>query len=136
MSCFRISASTLVKNKPLFQIASVRRLSSSSLAQKQYLVIAKDFIDAEAISRRLATREIHLDRCRELYKQNKMVVVGALRSDDSDYGKMLGSCHIYEAKNVEEVKQIISQDPYIDARVWEDVKIIPLKLVNLSEDSQ
>ncbi|ORY04801.1 hypothetical protein K493DRAFT_333762 [Basidiobolus meristosporus CBS 931.73] len=132
MFYLRSGASLLASHLP----PTIRRFSSHSLACKQYLVIAKDFIDAEAISRRLAIREAHLDRCRELYKQNKVVAVGALRSDDSDYGKMMGSCHIYEANDVEEVKRIISQDPYIDARVWEDVKIIPLKLVNLSVDAQ
>ncbi|KAK9765911.1 hypothetical protein K7432_005379 [Basidiobolus ranarum] len=132
MNCLRNRTFSLVKNIS----STTKSFSSLNIAHKQYLVIAKDFIDAEAISRRLATRETHLDRCRDLHKQNKILVVGALRSDDSDYGKMLGSCHIYEAKNVEEVKKIISQDPYIDARVWEDVKIIPLKLVSLSEGAQ
>ncbi|ORY00342.1 hypothetical protein K493DRAFT_256521 [Basidiobolus meristosporus CBS 931.73] len=112
--------------------ASVRVLSTYCKAQKQYLVIAKDFIDEEAISRRLATRDSHLARCRKLYKDRRMLAAGALKSDDSDYGKMLGSCHIYEAESIEQVKELISQDPYIAGRVWEDVKIMPLALVPLN----
>ncbi|KAK9711439.1 hypothetical protein K7432_007830 [Basidiobolus ranarum] len=111
---------------------SARSFSSYSKVRKQYLVIAKDFIDEEAISRRLATRDKHLIRCRSLYKEERMLAAGALKSDDSDYGKMLGSCHIYEAENIEQVKELISQDPYISGRVWEDVKIMPLALVDLN----
>ncbi|KAK9763608.1 hypothetical protein K7432_009555 [Basidiobolus ranarum] len=111
----------------------VRYFSSYFRASKQYLVIAKDFIDEEAISRRLATRDSHLTRCRELYKDKLMLAAGALKSDDSDYGKMLGSCHIYEAESIQEVKDLISKDPYLVGRVWEDVKIMPLILVPLNE---
>ncbi|ORX90962.1 hypothetical protein K493DRAFT_265124 [Basidiobolus meristosporus CBS 931.73] len=115
------------------KLSSARFFTTSLEARKQYLVIAKDFIDEEAISRRLATRDSHLSRCRTLYKDKLMLAAGALKSDDSDYGKMLGSYHIYEADSIQKVKELISQDPYLVGRVWEDVKIMPLNMVPLND---
>ncbi|KAK9765912.1 hypothetical protein K7432_005380 [Basidiobolus ranarum] len=114
--------------KHLGILAPKRGLSSCTPTSRQFLVIAKDFSDKEALSRRMASREEHLDNARELYSVDTILAGGAIFSEEGENGKMIGSCLVYEAENSEAVKKMIAKDPYIKGKVWDKIDIYPLKL--------
>ncbi len=91
----------------------------------QFLILAADFKDGEALDRRLAVREQHLERARKEHANGVLKVGGASLSDA---GKMHGSMLVVELENEEAVKQWIAEDPYIIGRVWDNVRIEPFKI--------
>ena len=55
---------------------------------KQYAVVAYDYTDNEALDRRLANREAHLDGVRGLARQGKFLSGGAILDSE---GRMIGT---------------------------------------------
>ncbi|MEX6687993.1 YciI family protein [Danxiaibacter flavus] len=91
----------------------------------QFLILAEDFKDGEALDRRLAVREQHLERARNEQAKGILKVGGATISDA---GKMHGSMLVVELENQDAVKQWIAEDPYVTGRVWDEIRIEPFKI--------
>jgi uncharacterized protein YciI len=83
--------------------------ATANAAKQQFILIARDFKDPEAITRRLDTRTKHLAEARELKKSGQIHYAGALFSDHSDSGKMVGSVIVFQAENAEEVRKIVER---------------------------
>jgi uncharacterized protein YciI len=87
----------------------------------QFIVIAYDGTDKDALARRMAVREAHLQFGRELYDSGKWLFgVGIL----DDAGRMIGSMIVCEFPSREEMeKQWLSKEPYIAGKVWQKIDI-------------
>ncbi|CEG71781.1 hypothetical protein RMATCC62417_07453 [Rhizopus microsporus] len=96
------------------------------LAPKKFVVIAKDFSDPECLQRRLAVRSKHLDGATELKKRGAIITGGAIL-DSHETGKMKGSAMICTGETIEEVEEMIRNDPYVKNKVWESWTIYPYK---------
>ncbi|RCH81032.1 hypothetical protein CU098_001511, partial [Rhizopus stolonifer] len=113
----------------LFLNKVTRRLFSSSFVlpdKKQFVVFLKDYKDPECLQRRLGVREKHLSGAITANKNGSLQAGGAIL-DSHQSGKMKGSVMIMSAESTEEVEQMILQDPYTKAKVWESWEIYPFK---------
>ncbi len=91
----------------------------------QFLIVAYDGLDDDALNRRMAAREAHL----ALVETNKAAghaKYGAALLDES--GKMIGSMMVVEYENQEALENWLKDEPYITQRVWEDVSISACKV--------
>jgi uncharacterized protein YciI len=91
----------------------------------QFLVIAKDGNDDEAIDRRTASREHHL-KYSDFAVQSGEQILGAALLDKDD--NMRGSVMIVEFEDVDKLQEWLKHEPYITGNVWKDVDIIPCKI--------
>lgn len=94
----------------------------------QFLILAIDYTDAEALNRRLTVREEHLARVRP-FKQSGHFIVGGAKLTDDD--KMVGSMLIIDFPTIEEAKAWLADDPYVKGKVWEKYEVIPFRIANV-----
>ena len=94
----------------------------------QFLVLAKDFKDEEALARRLAVRNAHLERMR-IEKNAGIFITGGAQLNEA--GAMAGSMLLVNGENEEAVKAWLMVDPYITGKVWEEVEIVPFKIADI-----
>ncbi|MFL9484094.1 YciI family protein [Chitinophagaceae bacterium LWZ2-11] len=94
----------------------------------QFLILAKDYTDSEALQRRLAVREKHLMRVREEKTKGSFIMGGAKLTDDN---KMFGSMLIVDLPSIEAVHEWLSTDPYVKDKVWESYEVIPFKIAEV-----
>ncbi|KAF9186703.1 hypothetical protein BGZ51_009825 [Haplosporangium sp. Z 767] len=102
-------------------------VSAAANAKKQFIVIARDYQDEEAQNRRMEVRPKHLEGARALKKSGTLQLGGALLSDHSESGKMIGSIMIFSAESEAEVAEIVEKDQYVTGKVWEHYQILPFR---------
>jgi uncharacterized protein YciI len=95
---------------------------------KQYVIIAHDGRDNEAVERRTAARPLHLDGARAL-KENGNYVTGGAILDDS--GVMRGSVMIVQFEDEEAMKAWIANDPYVTKGVWKSIEVKPFRVAEV-----
>ena len=95
---------------------------------QQFVIIAKDGIDSEALERRMTARPFHLERARELKANNNFVIGGATLDKE---GKMMGSVMIVQFENEEGLKQWLDNDPYVTGNVWKQIEVKPFKVAEV-----
>lgn len=93
----------------------------------QFLILADDYKDAEALNRRLSVRKDHLKRMRAEKAEGRFVIGGAKLNE----GKMIGSMLVVNLDDAEVVRKWINEDPYITGKVWEHVQIVPFKIADV-----
>jgi len=87
----------------------------------QFVLIAYDGTDKDALARRIAAREAHLKQGRELHAAGKWLYAAGILDD---VGKMIGSMIVCEFPSREEMeKQWLSREPYIAGKVWQKIDI-------------
>jgi len=91
----------------------------------QFLLLAYDATDADALNRRMAAREAHLANIAD-YKARGHMHMGAALLDDA--GKMIGSSIISEFPDRAAFDAWLAQDPYMVNKVWDKVQVIPCKI--------
>ncbi len=91
----------------------------------QYLIIAYD--NDNALDKRLASREAHIEGARKLMAQGKIVNAGALIEDE----KMVGSTLLVDFDTDDELDEWLESEPYVVNGVWnmEEFQIVPIKLL-------
>lgn len=94
----------------------------------QFLLVAYDATDSEALNRRLQVREEHFKRIGNLKKAGEFLAGGAILSDE---GKMIGSMIIYEYPEIKGLHEQLKEEPYLTAGVWEKIEIRPFRLANI-----
>ncbi len=94
----------------------------------QFVIIARDGIDADATGRRLAVRSTHLDGARKLKANNNFLVGGATLNED---GQMNGSVMLVQFPTEEEMKQWLENEPYVTGNVWETIEIRRFKVTEI-----
>ena len=91
----------------------------------QYMIVAYDGTDPEALERRLAVREAHLKGAIALKESGNLIAGGAILNDA---GQMIGSTTYVEFESREALDTWLVQDPYVTGDVWRDITITPIRL--------
>jgi uncharacterized protein len=94
----------------------------------QFLILADDYKDPDALSRRLSVREEHLKRVRREKAEGRFIIGGAKLNEQ---GKMHGSMLVVQLENEDAAKKWVSEDPYITGKVWERVEILPFRVADV-----
>ncbi|TKK68504.1 hypothetical protein FC093_10295 [Ilyomonas limi] len=94
----------------------------------QFIIIARDFKDSEALNRRLAARPTHLQRMKVEKEKGNFIMGGAKLNEQ---GNMFGSMLIVDLPDKRLVEDWIAADPYITEKVWETVEITPFRIAEV-----
>jgi|Laugrespbdmm15dd_1035085.scaffolds.fasta_scaffold84522_2 uncharacterized protein YciI len=94
----------------------------------QFVVTAMDYTDPDALQRRLANREAHIAGARKLIKEGRFISGGAILDAA---GRMAGSTLHLDFPDLESLRQLLEQDPYVSGKVWEHIDIKQAKLLPL-----
>ncbi|MGE4383241.1 MAG: YciI family protein [Arcobacter sp.] len=91
----------------------------------QYLVIAYD--NDNALERRLAVRDAHVEGTRKLMAEGKIINAGALIEDEV----MVGSTLLVDFATDDEIDEWLENEPYVKNNVWnmDEFQIVPVKLL-------
>ncbi|MCU0326391.1 MAG: YciI family protein [Spirosomaceae bacterium] len=95
---------------------------------QQYVIIAHDGIDENALDRRMNIRPFHLDGAKKLKENGNFVIGGAMLDDN---GKMIGSVMIVQFETEAELRQWEATEPYIVDGVWAKYEIKPFRVANV-----
>lgn len=91
----------------------------------QWLVVAHDAKDSEALDRRMKNRPAHLDGAHKLQENGNLVMGGAIL-DESD--RMVGTAAICQFETREELDHWLRTDPYVLGHVWQDITVLPFRV--------
>jgi uncharacterized protein YciI len=94
----------------------------------QFLLLAYDGTDPEALQRRLKVREEHLKRINLLKKSGKFLLGGAIFDNN---GKMIGSMIVYDFPDRQSLEERLKDEPYLTGKVWEKTEIKPFRLAKM-----
>ena len=89
----------------------------------QFVVFAHDHPDA--LDRRLAVRERHLDGVRRMKAEGTFFLGGALLDDA---GGMIGSMMLVEFPDRAALDAWLADEVYLNAKVWETVDVRPFRM--------
>jgi uncharacterized protein YciI len=95
-----------------------------------YAIISEDVPDS--LSKRLAAREAHLARLKDLVGAGRLLVAGphpAIDAEDPGNAGFTGSLVIVDFPSLEDAQRLADEDPYISAGVYEKVVVKPFKRV-------
>jgi uncharacterized protein len=90
----------------------------------QFLVVAMDGTDEDALERRQRTRPTHLDSIQPLVDAGDVLVGGAILSEAGD---MIGSMLLVDLPDRAGVDAWLAEDPYVTDGVWRDIEVHPFR---------
>ncbi|HET9037076.1 MAG TPA: YciI family protein [Myxococcaceae bacterium] len=93
-----------------------------------FLIVAHDFRDPDALSRRMEQRPAHVDSVRRMKAEGTFLEGGAILDGE---GRMVGSMLLVEFPSRSEVDAWLARDPYVTGQVWEHVTVRPFRRVQL-----
>lgn len=91
----------------------------------QWVVIARDGRDAEALARRMKARPKHFAALPGMLERGELHVGGAMLDDA---GKMCGSVAMLEFPDRAALDAWLAEEPYVTGDVWRDIEIIPFRI--------
>ena len=94
----------------------------------QFLIVAFDGTDPDALERRMKARPGHLENVAVLKKRGEFLLGGAILDDQ---GKMIGSMIVYEFPDRALLDKCLENEPYIINKVWEKIDIRPYRLAHI-----
>jgi len=94
----------------------------------QFIIIAQDYKDSEALNRRLAARPAHLERMKG-EKAKGIFIMGGAKLNEA--GNMFGSVLIVDLPGKTMVEDWVAADPYVTNRVWETIEITPFRIADV-----
>ena len=94
----------------------------------QFLLLAYDGTDPEALQRRLNVREEHLKRISLLKNTGEFLFGGAILDNN---GKMIGSMIVYDFPDRQSLEERLKDEPYLTGKVWEKTEIKPFRLAKM-----
>jgi uncharacterized protein len=94
----------------------------------QFLLIAYDGTDPDALNLRLKVREEHFAKIAVLKKSGEFVFGGAILDES---GKMIGSMILYDFPDRQSMDQKLKEEPYIINGVWKKITIQPFRLARI-----
>jgi uncharacterized protein len=94
----------------------------------QFLLVAFDSTDEEALVRRMRVREDHLKKISVLKHENKFICGGAILDDD---GKMVGSMIVYDFPDRQSLDTALMNEPYFTDEVWKKIEIRPFRMAKI-----
>lgn len=94
----------------------------------QYLIIARDGTDLEAMDRRMKVRPLHVETARELKQYNRFITGGAILDDT---GNMIGSMMVVQFETEDDLLIWMKNEPYITGNVWQSIEVNPFKVAEI-----
>lgn len=94
----------------------------------QFLLIAHDCTDKDALKRRMAVRPEHMRKIKLLKDIGEFLSGGAILDNG---GNMIGSMILYEMPDRETLDARLKEEPYIYGKVWEKIEIVPFRLATI-----
>ncbi len=91
----------------------------------QFLVLAKDFNDEQALDRRLAVRANHLQLAARLKESGNLIKGGAFLNET---GNMCGSVMIMEFESRQALDSWLEEEPYVLGKVWDSIEISEIRI--------
>ena len=88
-------------------------------SMSQFVVIGWDGPDGPA--RRKKNRDKHVAHIEALDREGRIVLAGPIR-DDAD-NKSIGAVIVLTAANLDEARNLVSQDPYVTGQVFETITV-------------
>ena len=88
----------------------------------QFVITAHDGKDM--LEKRMAVRPRHLENMTKL--DGKVICAGGILNDA---GKPIGSVMVMEFHSKELLDEYLASEPYIQEKVWEDVRVEPMNVV-------
>jgi uncharacterized protein YciI len=95
---------------------------------KQYVIMARDGKDDQALNRRIEARPVHLAGATKLKANNNFVIGGAILNDA---GQMEGSVMILQFETEEQYNNWYNNEPYITSGVWKTIEVKPFKVAEV-----
>ena len=95
-----------------------------------YVIFTQD--KPNTLSQRLSVRTQHLARLQQLQDENRLLTAGpnpAIDDENPGDAGFTGSTVIAQFDSLEEAKIWASQDPYVEAGVYDEVIVKPFKKV-------
>ncbi|MGX2949680.1 YciI family protein [Ursidibacter sp. B-7004-1] len=95
-----------------------------------YVIFAQDI--PNTLEKRLAVREKHLARLKQLQAEDRLLTAGpnpAIDDENSGDAGFTGSTVIAQFDSLAQAKQWASEDPYVEAGVYGEVIVKPFKKV-------
>jgi len=91
----------------------------------QYIVIAHDFTDSDALSRRMQARTRHVELGDKMKDEGKLLYAVGLINEE---GNLTGSVMIFDFEDENDLSNWKKMEPYITDHVWEIYKILHCKV--------
>lgn len=91
----------------------------------QFIIIAKDGTDADALNRRLAVREAHIKLSDVAHAKGEQLMGCALLNEA---GEMCGSVMIVDFPDRQALNAWLAREPYVTANVWQEIQVLPCKV--------
>lgn len=95
---------------------------------QQYLIIARDGADMEALERRMKVRSDHFKLAKQLKSNNNFVIGGAMLDDK---GNMIGSMMVVQFEDENGLDSWLQQEPYVNGKVWRDIEVKPFRVADV-----
>lgn len=95
-----------------------------------YVIFAQDL--PNTLAKRLAVREKHLERLKQLQAEDRLLTAGpnpAIDDENPAEAGFTGSTVIAQFDSLDAAKEWASQDPYVEAGVYGEVIVKPFKKV-------
>ena len=86
----------------------------------QFLVTAYDYKDEGAYEQRMSVRPKHLENLNSVMQKGKIICAGGIKDAE---GRLIGSVLIMDFENREMLDEYLAGEPYVAAKVWEDIRI-------------
>ena len=95
----------------------------------QFMIIAYDGKDSEAVMRRKKVREQHLEDVRKAKREGKHLYGAAILDEENN---MIGSMMIvdYPSKEILE-EEWLRNEPYVTGDVWKEIEIKPCRVPDI-----
>ena len=95
---------------------------------QEFIIIAFDHTDEDAINRRMAVRPAHFYGVSELKKSGNFIIGAAILDAN---GKMIGSNMILRFENEAAFQDYLKSEPYVTGNVWKKINTYPTKVANV-----
>lgn len=95
-----------------------------------YVIFAQD--KPNTLDKRLAVREKHLERLKQLQAENRLLTAGpnpAIDNENPGEAGFTGSTVIAQFESLAHAQQWAANDPYVEAGVYGEVVVKPFKKV-------
>ena len=96
----------------------------------EFLVIAHDRTDDEALARRMVVRERHLAAARRTIESGNMLIGGAILDEE---GRMVGSMTVVSFPDRTAFDHWLENVPYNKNGVWEKVEVYPYHVAVMTD---
>ena len=87
----------------------------------QFIVIGRDGTDENALDRRMAARQDHLDTAKQMHESGKWLYAAAILNEQ---GNMAGSVIVCDFESEDALrKEWLDNEAYVKGNVWETVEV-------------